>query len=196
MECKVICMESALIVSSTEKSAAFLTEILNATSVSQITTLQSAGEARRVLVERDFDLVLINAPLCDESGEGLSRHIASRGVAQVILAVKNEYFDAVSAVCEGDGVLTVSKPVNRAVFWAALKLAAAARNRLKRMQDENSRLKQKIEDIRIVDRAKCILISHLNMSEQQAHRYMEKQAMDTRAAKRAVAEGILKTYEN
>lgn len=192
----MICTESALIVSSTEKSIAFLTEMLNAASVNQITALQSAGEARRLLLERDFDLVIINAPLRDESGESLSRYIASKGLAQVIFIVKSEYFDAVSAVCEGDGVLTVSKPVNRAVFWSALKLAGAAQNRLQRMKDENNRLKQKIEDIRIIDRAKCILISHLNMSEQEAHRYIEKQAMDMRAAKRVIAEGILKTYEN
>ena len=64
------------------------------------------------------------------------------------------------------------------------------------MRAENSKLKQKIEDIRIIDRAKCILISYLGMSEQEAHRYIEKKAMDMRITKRAVAEGILKIYEN
>jgi response regulator NasT len=33
------------------------------------------------------------------------------------------------------------------------------------------------------------------MKERDAHRYIEKQAMDTRSSKREVAEGILKTYE-
>jgi len=51
-------------------------------------------------------------------------------------------------------------------------------------------------DIRIIDRAKCLLISYLNMSEQEAHRYIEKQAMDMRLTKRMIAEGIIKTYEN
>jgi len=102
----------------------------------------------------------------------------------------------VSAACEDDGVLVVAKPVNRTVFWSALKLAQASGARIARMKDENSKLKQKIEDIRIVDRAKCILISYLNMSEQESHRYIEKQAMDMRLSKRTIAEGILKTYEN
>ena len=189
-------MESALIVSCMEKSTAFFTEMLNAASYGQIIALQSCGEARRLLLAQDFDLVVINAPLRDESGESLSRHIASKGISQVVLVVKNEFFDAVSAICEDDGVLVVAKPVNKAVFWSALKLAKAAQSRLARMQTENSKLKQKIEDIRIVDRAKCILISYLNMSEQEAHRYIEKQAMDTRQQKREIAEGILKTYEN
>lgn len=189
-------MESALIVSGTEKSTSFFHEMLIAASCNQIVALQSCGEARRQLLERDFDLVIINAPLRDESGENLSRHIAADGISQAILVVKAEYFDAVSAVCEDDGVLVVAKPVNKAVFWSALKLAQAAGTKLARMREENSKLKQKIEDIRVIDRAKCILISYLSMSEQEAHRYIEKQAMDMRLSKRAIAEGILKTYEN
>jgi len=189
-------MESAMIVSISEKGMAFIEEILSAVSIRNVTTLHSCGEARRMLLEKDFDLVIVNSPLRDESGESLSRYIASKGVSQVILLVKSELFDAVSAVCEEDGVLTISKPVNRTVFWSALKLAGSTQNQLKRVHAENSKLKQKIEDIRIIDRAKYLLISHLNLSEQEAHRYIEKQAMDMRITKRAVAEGLLKTYEN
>ena len=66
---------------------------------------------------------------------------------------------------------------------------------MKRVQDE-IRPEQKIEDKRIIDRAKYILISCMNMREQEAHRYLEKQAMDMRTSKRIIAEGILKRYEN
>jgi len=189
-------MDSALVVSCSEKSIAFFTEMLNSASISHIVASQSCAEARRLILDRDFDLVIINAPLCDESGEGLSRHIASKGVSQVILVVKREYFEEVSSHTGDAGVLTIAKPINRALFRSALKLAKAVGSRLKLMQSENSKLKQKIEDIHIVDRAKCILISHLSMSEKEAHRYIEKQAMDMRTTKRKVAEGILKTYEN
>ena len=188
-------LESALIISNTEKSAAFLREVLISASINQTAALQSCGEARRLLKERDFDMVVVNSPLRDESGESLSRDIASKSLSQVILIVKNEFFDEVSAVCGGDGVLIISKPVNRAVFLSALVLAKAAHKQIKRIQAENELLKQKIEDIRIVDRAKLILISYMNMNEKEAHRYIEKQAMDLRATRRSIAEGILRTYE-
>ena len=187
-------MENALIITSTEKSAASFTEILNAATVKTIITLSTCAEARRMLLERDFDLVLINAPLKDESGESLARHIATK--TQVILIVSSEHFNAISAVCENDGILTISKPMDKSTLWSALKLAKAVAHRIRRVQSENSKLKQKIEDIRIVDRAKCLLISYLNMREDEAHKYIERQAMDTRSTKREVAEGILKTYEN
>ena len=189
-------MECALIVSGTEKGAELLTGLLSEADIHQITAIGTAGEARRRLLEKDYDLIIINAPLRDESGEALSKDIASKGISQVMLVVKTEYYDAVSAVCEDDGVMTIAKPINRAVFWSALKLAKSSQSRLKRAQDENTKLKQKIEDIRIVDRAKCTLISYMNMSEKEAHRYIEKQAMDLRSSKRTIAEGILKTYEN
>ena len=65
-----------------------------------------------------------------------------------------------------------------------------------RLKKENNKLLQKIEDIRMIDRAKCILIQYLNMTGAEAHRYIEKQAMDMRSTRKVVAEGILRTYEN
>lgn len=189
-------MESALIVSCSDKGTAFFTELLGAASVPRIVTLRSCGEARRHLLDHSFDLIIVNAPLGDETGEAFARCSAAKGASQVILVVNSELFDAVSAVCEGDGVLTVAKPVSRAVFWSALTLAKSVHSRLRRIEAENTELKRKIEDIRIVSRAKLILISSMNLSEEEAHRLIEKQAMNRRVTRRAVAEGILTTYGN
>ena len=188
-------MESALIVSHTEKSIAYFSDMLSAAFYEHIVVNASCGEARRLLVEQDFDLVIINAPLPDETGESLAKHIAAKGLGQVMLVVRNEYFDAISAATEDLGILTISKPIHKTMFWSALKLACAAQNRVKRLQRENNQLTRRIEDIRIVDRAKYVLISVLNIDEQEAHRYIEKQAMDMRVTRRSIAEGILKIYE-
>ena len=48
----------------------------------------------------------------------------------------------------------------------------------------------------MVDRAKCALIQYLGFTEPQAHRYIEKQAMDLRQTRREVAESILKSDES
>ena len=152
-------MESALIISSSDQGVTFFTELLNTASISKTASVPSCSEARRVILERTFDLVILNAPLRDESGIDLAQQIASKGISQVILVVKTEHYDAITAVCEEYGVLTVAKPVNKAMFWSTLKLAGAMQNRLRRMEEENTKLKQTIEDIRIIDRAKCLLIS-------------------------------------
>lgn len=189
-------MENALILSATERSTTVLSELLHALSCEQIATLSSGGEARRLLLEKDFDICLINTPLPDETGESLSRHIASKGTTQVLLLVKSEVYDEVSSAVEDVGVITLSKPLNRQILWNALKMAKASCVQMKRLQSENNRLVKRIEDIRLIDRAKCLLISYLGMSETEAHRYIEKQAMNRRTNKREVAEDVLKTYEN
>ena len=188
-------MEDALIVSSTSKGSELIAELLCTVGFHQIAICKSCGEARRLLIDRDFELIIVNAPLSDESGESFSRQVASSGHCQVILVVKADYLDEVSAKCEDFGVMTISKPVNKQVFWTALKLCRAAQKRLSRVHAENIRLEQKIEEIRIVDRAKCVLISFADMSEDEAHRFIEKQAMNLRTTKRSVAEDVLKSYD-
>lgn len=115
---------------------------------------------------------------------------------QVMLIVKSEIADEVSAKVEDFGVFVISKPINRQIFWNALKLMTAAHNRIRGLKDENTKLQKKIEDIKFVDRAKCVLIEYLNMSEAQAHKFIEKQAMDRRITKKDLAIEILKFYGN
>ncbi len=188
-------MDSVLIVSGTEKSTAFFTDFLSENSCNKIVTARNCGEARRIMIDRDFDLCIINTPLPDEFGSSLAVNIAARGAGQVIMIVKSELYDEVSAKVEENGVFTIAKPLNRQILWSALKLAAAAYNKMVKLKQENGKLLQLIDDIRFIDRAKCILIQYLNMTEAEAHRHIEKQAMDMRITRKQVAKDILKTYE-
>jgi response regulator NasT len=60
---------------------------------------------------------------------------------------------------------------------------------------KNTRLESQIEEARLINRAKCILIQYLRLTEPQAHRYIEKQAMDKRTSRIDIARNILTTYE-
>lgn len=187
-------MNSVLIISRTKKSIAILSDLLLETNYREITAVANCGEARRLLMERDFDLHIINAPLVDEFGDSLACSIAAKDLAQVILIVKTDLVDIIAEKVENQGVFTLAKPVQHELFWNALKLAHAAQRKIARVRDENQRLLQKIEEMRIVDRAKCILIAHLSMTEAEAHRYIEKHAMDMRLTKREIAQNIIRTY--
>ena len=137
-------MDSALIISYSNKVADSLAEILAQASVADITTLSNGGEARRMLIEKDFDLYIINTPLPDEFGESLALNIAEKGISVVILLVKAEFYDEISARVEDHGIITVAKPISRTLFWNALKLAIAAHKKLKAIHNENTKLVQKI----------------------------------------------------
>jgi response regulator NasT len=189
-------MNSVLIVSSTEKGKVLLKELLTLNSYKEIMMANNGGEARRILIEKEFDMCLINAPLSDEFGTELALNIVNKTMMQVMIIVKSELEEDISLNLEGYGVFVVSKPINRQVFWNALKLITASHNRMIGLKNENIQLQKKIEDIRFIDRAKYALIEYLKMTETEAHRFIEKQSMDMRITRREVAASILKTYES
>ena len=93
------------------------------------------------------------------------------------------------------GVCVVPKPVNKALFFQSMKILTAVRSRVMGYQKENAKLQVKIDEIKLINRAKCVLMQYLKLTEPQAHRYIEKQAMDTRKTRKEVAQSILLRYE-
>jgi len=189
-------VDSVLILSYTEKSISFFNDLLTHNSYKEIITAQSCDQARRLLLERDFDLCIINTPLADEFGTEFAFQTASKSICQVIFLVKNELYDEICSKLEDEGVFVIAKPVNRQMLWNALKMAGAAHGRLSRLARENQILVKKLEDTRVIDRAKCMLIQYYKMTESEAHRYIEKQAMDKRITRRQVADTVIQSVEN
>ena len=84
-------MERILVVSSTEKTHAMLAQFLSSCGVqSQLCRAMAGSEARRALVDGEFDLVLVNTPLPDEFGHELAQLAAGETTAGVILLAKAE----------------------------------------------------------------------------------------------------------
>ncbi len=52
------------------------------------------------------------------------------------------------------------------------------------------------DDEELIKRAKSVLMEYLGFTEPQAHRYIEKHAMDMRVTKIEIARNILKIYES
>ena len=153
-----------------------------------------AGEARRMLLNAPVDIVIINTPLKDDFGTELALDLAD-GSAGVLLLVKNELYDQICYKVEDSGVLTLGKPTSRQGFYSAVKLLTAMTARLSKLEKANHTLQEKMADIRVVNRAKWLLIEHHHMKEQDAHYFIEKQAMDTRLSRREVAENIIRSYD-
>ncbi len=189
-------MESALIVSYSTQNLESIMKLLRKISCSKIETAKTCGEARRMASEYNFDVYIINSPVYTDSGESLVKELISYDACQVIYVVKSDVYEYMSSLVEDLGVLTISKPLNKEVIWTTLKLAKATFARLNKIQKQNVKLAQKIEHIKTIDRAKCLLISHLSMNEKEAHKYIEKKSMNARVSRLEIAERILKTYES
>ena len=156
----------------------------------------SCTEARQKMMGNRCSVVIINIPLADECGTELASDLAESSPASVIAVVKNEQEPEFRQSLEPAGIFVLGRPFPHSSFHQALYDAASAYARMQTMSLENQRLQIKLIDLRLVNRAKYALIQYLGMTEEQAHKYIEQQAMNQRISKRSAAENILKTYEN
>ena len=109
----------------------------------------------------------------------------------VVLVMPNEIYDDVTDHVIDRGVATVHKPVSRVTLSRRIRLMAAMQNEMFETHKKIESVKEKMEEIRIVSKAKCLLIEKRGMTEDEAHRYIGKQAMDNGVSRRKVAEEII-----
>ena len=187
--------ESILLAGGTEKSRAMLQSLAPPGRFEHARVCSGGAETRRALAEGEWAIVVINTPLGDESGLELAIELAHQSASGVLLLVKAELAENVAMRVRDDGVLVLPKPVARPLFDQALGFAMAVRNRLLSVHAENARLEKKLAELRVVSRAKCLLVEHLRLTEEQAHHHIEKLAMDTRQTSVAVAQEILNRFD-
>lgn len=186
---------SVLTVSANEKFNISLRALLNESKFSPVKTVSSISSARRELLSRSYDLIMINSPLPDGNGIDLAVDICSQSSSGVMMFIKNERFDDVSGVLTEYGVLTVPVPTSVSIINQSLRLLCSTRERMKKVEQKTAKLEEKMEEIRIVNRAKWALIDRYQMNEATAQRFIEKTAMDECITKRAVAERIISTVK-
>ena len=183
---------SVLSVAAAEKFHTSLRQLLPSGRYDPVHSAFDAAEARRRILESRYDIIVISAPLRDEFGTHLAQHFAENSAAGILLLVKPEYFSDVSAQVTPLGVLTLAKPTSPQLMLQCMELLCGTRERLRRMEQKSASIEDKMAEIRLVNRAKWVLIEKQGMSEQDAHRYIEKQAMDRCVSKRVIAEEILR----
>lgn len=187
---------SVLIVSSSLKAEEYLREVLNGGSFTPVKSAKSVSEAKRMQLENQFDIVIINTPLTDDFGIEFAEQLCEDSSVGVLLFVKNELFEQVSCKVEDYGVLTFARPGTRQSITQAVRLLAATHNRLAAFEKKAVKLEAKMKEIRLINRAKWLLIDRFNMSEAEAHKYIEKTAMDNCVTRGEIAENIIRTYES
>lgn len=186
---------SVLAISTREKFYTSLRGLLPEDRYSPLCWESDVTSARRLLLERTFDIVVISTPLPDEFGTKLAMHVVDSSSAVVLLLVGAEHYPDISVRLSPYGILTLQKPTTPQLILQSLQLLCGTRERLRKMEQKTASIEEKMAEIRLVNRAKWLLIDREGMTEQDAHRFIEKQAMDRCVTRRAVADQIIARYQ-
>ena len=185
---------SVLIVSAAENLNTALTALLPESKYAPVRIVSSISAAKRAFAERGYDYVIINSPLPDDIGTRFAIDTCNSKGTVVLLMVRAELHAEIYDKVAEHGVFTLPKPTSKPTIITALSWMSSARERLRKAEKKTLSIEEKMEEIRLVNRAKWLLINEIKMDEPGAHRYIEKQAMDRCIYKREVAEEIIKTY--
>lgn len=183
-----------LVVSSSRKFNETLAPFLTAAHCAPVVYTDSAASAKRQVLESQFDFVIIHSPLPDEPGVKLATRFSEGRSTVCLLFVRAEEYSDIHAKVNPAGVFLLPLPTSSSTISHGLDFLASAKERLRKLEEKQLSIEEKMEEIRLVNRAKWLLIDRLKMAEPDAHRYIEKQAMDTCTSRREIANEIIRTY--
>lgn len=184
-----------LIVSLSEKFNTEIGSLLqDGFTVDSIECAASAGEARRRLLEKTFDFIIVNAPLRDEFGSRLCMDASVSSGTVATLFAATEIYDEIIGKVTPHGVFVIRKPCAKQTIAQSFSLLISARERLRSVEQKAGKAESKLDEIRVVNRAKWLLIDNESMSEAEAHRTIEKAAMDSGITKKQAAQMIIEKY--
>lgn len=185
---------SVLLVSASENFNRSFMSLLPQKDYSPIHIASSINLARQKIADHPYDLVIINTPLPDDFGRKFAIDLCRDKNTVVLLFVKNDIYDETYEKVLTHGVLTLRKPTSSTLIIQSLDWMRSIKERLRSLEKKSLSLEDKMAEIRIVNRAKWALIESCKMNEADAHRYIEKQAMDRCTTRREIAESILQIY--
>ena len=182
-----------LIVSAQPKFNESLGELIGMRAYYEYETVTSVSSAKQTLGERSFDIVIINAPLPDDDGVRFAVDRSSANSGAVLLIVRNEYYASIFEQVCPYGIYTLPKPSPKQIVTQAFDWLESSCERLKRLEKRSASLEEKMAEIRLINKAKWLLISNEGLSENEAHHRIEKLAMDRCVTKRQIAEEIIES---
>lgn len=141
-----------------------------------------------------FDVIIVSMPLKAEFGLDFVAEASKKSGAAIVVLARADIAEDVQRRIKFTGAFVIGKPFPKSVLANTVKMALLAKENIDRLEQEKNELSKQLDDVKVIDRAKCCLIEYLNLTEKQAHRHIQKLAMDTRKTQREIAEDILRTY--
>ena len=155
-----------------DTSGAKVKEILESAGEFSCLVCRSAAEVKRAVHKQQHSLVVCGFKLADETCEDLF-HDLPAGCFMLMVAPQ-----AKLEMSESEGIFKLQSPIRRGELLASVRMLAQFQRYIPR---EKGPAKRSEEERRLIAQAKAVLMDRHGMTEEQAHRFLQKQSMDNGA---------------
>jgi response regulator NasT len=156
-----------------------------------------AGEAGtgtdmvRTVLDLEPDVVVFDIHLPRLNGLDALRQIYQERVTAAVAITADRDQDLVRRALEEHVLAYLVKPVEAHQLGAALLIAWDRFKELRQLADENANLRQTLQNRKIIERAKGVLMKRHRWSEAEAFRRLQRGAMNSRVTMIQLAQDVL-----
>ena len=161
----------------------------------QLQTISGLDEAGAALERLRPTLIVLQSDAPDAQALHRCAELAETAEAVFLLLVRQEAYGAGWRTQEEHGGWVMAWPMEQAGQAQAERNRLLGKIRMQTMQAQTDQLRSQLQDLKRIQKAKGLLMRQLGMTEQDAHRWIEKAAMDRCVKKREIAETIIRMYE-
>lgn len=174
-------MQKVVVAFESETNSAKIKEIIESGGVASCLICRSAAEVKRVVHKQRLNIVICGFKLADESGQELYQDLPD-SCCMLMIALQSRL-----ELCEEDGIFRLASPVHRGDLLASVRMLI----QMNRQYIGQYRPQRTEEEQSLIAQAKAVLMDRHSMTEEQAHRFLQKKSMDNGAKLVEIARMIL-----
>ncbi len=170
----------------------FLREALESQCGHQVVGEAATGsDMVRVVLNLEPDVVVFDVHLPGVNGLDALRQVSGQyAVAAMALAEKSDRA-VVRQALEEYNLTYLVKPVEAHQLEPAVLAARARFDKERQLADENAALREKLQNRKLIERAKGVLMRRYRWSEDEGHRRLQRAAMNQRTTVAQLAQDVL-----
>lgn len=173
-----------------------LVELLEEHGYEIVGQASDGEEAVRLANELEPDLIVMDVKMPKMDGITAADKIAEDRICAVVMLTAFSQRDLIKRAKEAGAMAYVVKPFDASDVIPAIEIAMARFAEIRGVEDEVMDLEERLESRKIVDQAKGILQTSLDLTEPEAFRWIQKTAMNLRKSMREVAQGVIDHAES
>jgi len=174
-------MEKVILAFESEKTVARMRETLENSGVAGCIVCHSAAEIKRLVQKQHVTTVVCGYKLRDETAEALLEDLPI-SCSVLVVAVQN-----MLDMIDSDDIFKLAAPVSRNDLLSSVRMLLQIGRRMEKFVKPQRSEKEQA----LVERAKAILMDRHGMTEEQAHRFLQKKSMDSGAKLAQTAQMVL-----
>ncbi|MDR2280385.1 MAG: response regulator [Gordonia sp. (in: high G+C Gram-positive bacteria)] len=141
----------------------------------------------------DPDLVIMDVKMPVRDGIDAASEIAARRLAAVVMLTAFSQREFVEKARDAGAMAYLVKPFNQADLVPAIEVALSRYRELKALENEVADMSERFETRKLIEQAKGLLMTKQEITEPEAFRWIQRNAMDRRVTMKAVAEIVVDT---